>query len=195
MDRTWRTTASTSVLRDRWINVRADDCVTPGGVQVKPYYVLHYPNWVHVLAITPDDRVVLVRQYRHAVGSTDLEMPGGAIDAADASPEAAARRELLEETGYTARHWQPISALYANPATHTNRMHAFLALGAEPSGGQSLDAGEDGLTIELLPVADVLAGVSAGLLTQSMQVSTVLLGLAIAGRLSLQLTAPPAAGG
>jgi 8-oxo-dGTP pyrophosphatase MutT (NUDIX family) len=185
MDRRWRTVRSETLLKDRWIDLRADHCVTPGGVEISPYYVLSYPDWVHVVAITADDKLVLVRQYRHAAGESLLELPGGAVDPGDASIEDAARRELAEETGFIAARWEWISSLHPNPATHTNRIHGFLALDAERDRAQDLDLGEGDLTVELHDIPAVLVGLQSGLLGQAAHVSLLLLALAAAGRIDL----------
>ena len=187
MDQRWRVVSSKDLLHDRWINVRADHCVTSSGTVISPYYVLTYPDWVHVVAVTRDDCLVLVRQYRHAAGAFFLELPGGMVDASDCNAELSGRRELAEETGYVAARWQPVSVLHPNPAIQTNRVHVFLALDAECRGLQSLDAGEDGLTVHLVPISEVLDGLSSGLLGQSMHVSAVLMALAVAGRLQLRV--------
>ncbi len=177
----WKTLGSKTLLKDRWIDVRADECVTPGGRDISPYYVLSYPDWIHIVAITPDDCMVLVRQYRHAAGEFLTEIPAGGVDKADTDIEQTARRELEEETGFTSRTWKRISTLYANPATHTNRVHTFLALDAERTGEQRLDQGEEGLTVQVVPVDRVLAGMTTGMIEQAMQVSSVLLALNAAG--------------
>ena len=177
----WRTLSSRVLLRDRWINVRADHCQTAGGKDIKPYYVLSYPEWVHVAALTPDNQVVLVEQYRHGAGAICLEMPGGAVDPGDVSLTAAAERELREETGYTADSLQLVSSLYANPATQTNRVHFVLATGCHREGEPQLEDGEEGLRVKLLPVADVQAGLRVGLIEPVMQVAGLLLALERAG--------------
>ena len=173
----WRTVGSETVLKDRWIDVRVDRCVTPAGVEITPYYVLGYPDWVHVVAVTARREIVLVRQYRHAVGRVLLELPGGAVDAADGDLERAAQRELVEETGFAAPRWRPISTLYPNPATHNNRIHSFLAQDAEPVRAPTPDQGEEGIEVRLMPFEQVVQGLADGLLGQSMQVSSVLLAL------------------
>jgi 8-oxo-dGTP pyrophosphatase MutT (NUDIX family) len=185
MKRRWRTIRSETLLKDRWINLRADHCVTPTGVEISPYYVLSYPDWVHVVAITKAGCLVLVRQYRHGAGETFLELPGGAVDPADTSMEVAARRELLEETGFAARRWEMVSSLSPNPATHANRVHVLLALDAQPDRAQKLDPGEDGLTVELLTIRAVLDGLRSGLLGHAIHVSLLLLALSAAGRVDL----------
>ena len=185
MNRRWRTVRSQTLIKDRWINLRADHCITPAGAEIAPYYVLSYPDWVHVVAITEAGSLVLVRQYRHGAGGSFLELPGGAVDPADTSIEEAARRELAEETGFTARRWEMISSLHPNPATHTNRVHGLLALDAQCDRPQNLDLGEDGLTVEVLAIPVVLEGLRSGLLGHAVHVSLLLLALAAAGRLNL----------
>ena len=185
MTTAWCIAESRSIVKDRWIDLRADRCLTPTGAEIAPYYVLTYPDWIHVVALTADDRMVLVRQYRHAVGEAVLELPGGVIDVSDRDPEAAARRELGEETGYGAREWRMVGSFYPNPATHTNRVHVALALDAHPAAGPLLDRGEEGLTTLTLPVQEVLAGLAGGLIGQAMHVAAVYLGLTAAGRFRL----------
>jgi len=171
----WSTLSSKLLLKDRWIDLRADRCLTPEKVEIDPYYVLAYPDWVHVVALTPGRDLVLVKQYRHAAGQDVLELPGGCVDATDADLQDAARRELVEETGYVAPRWLHLSSLYPNPATQTNRVHAFLALDAVAARAQDLDLGEEGLQVRTMPFDDVLARVHEGLLGQSMHVAALLL--------------------
>jgi 8-oxo-dGTP pyrophosphatase MutT (NUDIX family) len=185
MDRKWRIAQSETILKDRWIDLRADHCVTPWGVNVGPYYVLSYSEWVHVVAITRDDELVLVRQYRHGAGEVFLELPGGQADAGEQDLEATARRELAEETGFVAQDWERITSLHPNPATHSNRIHFYLAREAAPGGPQRLDPAEAGLTVELWPIPAVLAGLRGGLLGHATDPAGLLLGLAAAGRLNL----------
>jgi hypothetical protein len=92
VDQKWHVISSQTLLRDRWIDVRADDCITSVGVKISPYYVLTYPDWVHVVAMTSAGSLILVRQYRHAVSDFLLELAGGAVDAEDPDVEQAARR-------------------------------------------------------------------------------------------------------
>jgi 8-oxo-dGTP pyrophosphatase MutT (NUDIX family) len=178
----WRTLSSKSVVKNRWLDVRADQCVTPAGIEINPYYVLTYPEWVHVVAITPDRHIVLVRQYRHAAAEVFMELPSGGVEETDISIEHAAQRELREETGFISQCWQPLSVLYPNPATHTNRVHAFLALDAVAEHAQRLDEGEEGLGVCVAPFEQIVDRLETGILGQAMHVSSVLLALRSIGR-------------
>ncbi|MEZ2410686.1 NUDIX hydrolase [Bosea sp. RCC_152_1] len=171
------------MLKDRWIDVRADDCETASGHRLNPYYVLGYPDWVHVVAITPDRQLILVRQYRHAAGSDFLEVPGGVMEPADSDPTMTGVRELEEETGYIGSRARLISSLHANPAIQTNRVHICLVDDAKPHGRPSRDAGEDGMTVHLMPIPQVVAGLRGGLIGQSLHVASLLIGLMAAGLL------------
>jgi 8-oxo-dGTP pyrophosphatase MutT (NUDIX family) len=126
----WEILGSNYVVKDRWLTLRADDCRNADGQTIAPYYVLEYPPWVNVLALTPEHEVVLINQYRHGVRRTILELPGGALDKQDASIVDATRRELREETGYVAEGWRETGTLCANPVNHTNPIHCFLAFDA-----------------------------------------------------------------
>ena len=183
-DAPWTVLDSRNLIEDRWIRLRADRLRTAEGAVLDPWYVLDYPDWVAAVAITADDQLVLVRQWRHGAGAWSLELPGGVIDAADADPVAAGRRELLEETGYGAASWRYLYAAYANPAIQTNRMHIVLGTGARAVAPARPEPGES-IRVECVPVAAVLAGIGSGLIGQSMHVGAILVGLAAAGRIAL----------
>ncbi|MET3889119.1 8-oxo-dGTP pyrophosphatase MutT (NUDIX family) [Bosea sp. OAE506] len=188
----WTVLSSRSVIRDRWIDLRADDCVTPSGQSIAPYYVLTYPDWVHVVALNARDEVLLVRQYRHGAGESFLELPGGVIDG-DEAVETAARRELAEETGYEAGAIALVSSLHPNPAIQNNQVHVCIATEVVAVGPPRLDVGEEGLTLAPLPLQTVLDGLATGILGQSLHVTSLLLGLAALGRINLCAVPPPAA--
>jgi 8-oxo-dGTP pyrophosphatase MutT (NUDIX family) len=183
MDGKWKTIRSENLLKDRWIDLRADYCLTPKGQEISPYYVLSYPDWINVVAITANGCLVLVRQYRHAAGEFFMEIPGGAVENADSDTEQAARRELKEETGFTSKHWELISALHPNPASHTNRLYTYLAIDAVCDHDQRLDHGEEGLTVHAVPIPQVLDGLRSGFIGQVLHVSSILMALNVAGRL------------
>jgi 8-oxo-dGTP pyrophosphatase MutT (NUDIX family) len=123
----WTTEKSEYLVNDRWLKLRADSCRMPDGKVVEPYYVLEYPDWVNVVAFTPKQDVILVRQYRHGIGSTTLELPSGCMDANDSSPFDTVKRELLEETGYSSDNFIYTGKVPANPQNHSNFCHCFMA--------------------------------------------------------------------
>ena len=141
-DRKWAVLSSEYLIRRPWLTARRDVARLPDGRINNEYYVLEYPDWVNVIAITKDGQVVLERQYRHGLGKTCYELPCGVIEAGE-TPLEAAKRELLEETGYAGGQWQPWMTLSPNPATSSNLAHSFLAIGVEKVSGQHLDATED----------------------------------------------------
>jgi len=182
----WTVLSTRSALRDRWIDVTADAVRDARGNLPDPFYTFAYPDWVQVVALTEDDRIVLVRQYRHGARARTLELPAGAMDPADASPLDTAARELREETGFVASELRLAASLHPNTATHRNRCHTVLALGARRMADTAHEAGED-IVVDTPPLAEVLAGLPSGLLPQAMHVSALLLALASAGRLDLSL--------
>lgn len=182
----WEVLSSRTALRDRWIDVTADACRDARGHVLDPFYTFAYPDWVQVVALTPDDRLVLVRQYRHGARTRTLELPAGAMDAGDAGPVDTAVRELREETGYTSSRLLHVCSLHPNTATHRNQCHTVLALDAVQNAETAHEAGED-IEVETLPLAGVLSGLNSGLLAQAMHVSALVMALSAAGRLDLSL--------
>jgi ADP-ribose pyrophosphatase len=139
----WELLSSEYIYRAGWFTARKDVCQRADGKIIDPYFVLEYPDWVTALAITEDNQVLLIRQYRHAYGEVIVEIPGGGIDKADLSPLEAIRRELLEETGYTFEAYHYLGKVSPNPSTNSNITHLFLATGGTPVAGQSLDENEE----------------------------------------------------
>ncbi len=182
--RPWSVLGSRTVLRDRWIDVRADRVEDARGNVLDPFYTLGYPDWVHVVALTPAAELVLVRQYRHGLGASSLELPAGGMDPEEGDAMTAGARELLEETGYAAEAWRAVATLHPNTATHRNRCHAVLALGARRVAEPAPEPGED-ITVELHPWRAVTARLHEGVMAQAMHVSALLLALAAAGELRL----------
>ena len=162
-------------------NVRIDTCELPDG-KVIDGLVLVYGDWVTVVALTKQKELVLVRQYRHGAQKVILELPGGASEAGE-SPLQAARRELLEETGYASEQFIQIGCVSPNPANQTNLIYSFLALDAEKVGSQNLDETEE-IEVVLKPLEEVIAMAKHGELLQSMQVSAVFFTLAYLNRIT-----------
>jgi 8-oxo-dGTP pyrophosphatase MutT (NUDIX family) len=125
-----------------------------------PFYRIESPAWVNVVALTPRDELVMVRQFRQGLRDVTLEIPGGLVDPGE-SPEEAARRELLEETGYGADRFESLGSINPNPALFGNRCHMQVALGCEAVSEIQNSATEETI-VELLPLADLAATIRAG---------------------------------
>ena len=97
------------------------------------FHVLEAPDWVNIVPLTPDREVVMVRQYRHGIRDHTLEIPGGMIDSEDPSPLVAARREMVEETGYDSARVEPLGVIHPNPAILGNHCHTFVAFDVVPT--------------------------------------------------------------
>jgi ADP-ribose pyrophosphatase len=142
-DLRWKTLSSQYLFTDNWLTLRADTCETPQGKLVSPYYVYEFPDWVMAVALTTDGKFILERQYRHALGVTSIELPGGCVEKSDPSLEAALRRELLEETGYVFESIESLGKVCANPSTNNNWAHLYLATGGRLEQQQNLDPSEE----------------------------------------------------
>ncbi|WP_257658640.1 NUDIX hydrolase [Parapedobacter lycopersici] len=138
----WKTLSSEYLVRAPWAVLRKDRCQMPNGHIVPEYYVLEYPNWVNMVALTADNQFILIKQYRHGVQQEVLEIPGGVIDPGEDAPNAAVR-EMLEETGYRFAHIEPLSDLFPNPATSTNKTTSYLLTGGVKVQEQALDDQEE----------------------------------------------------
>ncbi len=132
----------------------------PHSGEVMKRIVLESVDWVNVVAIDRDGRLVMIRQFRFGVGYTTLEIPGGMVDAGE-TPLQAARRELQEETGYAGGSWATLGAVEPNPAFHDHLCHQFLARDVEPVGGQNLSDGE-AIRVELMSEQAVAAAARDG---------------------------------
>jgi 8-oxo-dGTP pyrophosphatase MutT (NUDIX family) len=125
----------------------------PDGHIVEDYYVLEYNNWVNAVAITEDNKILMVHQYRHAAEIVSLEIPGGVIDAGEL-PQQALRRELLEETGYQFDDFELLCTVYANPSTANNHTYCYLARGGKKVQEQDLDDQEE-IIVETFTIPQV----------------------------------------
>ena len=151
----WETLSSEYLIQRPWLTARRDVLRMPNGKVVPEYYVLEYPTWVNIIAITESDEYVLVRQYRHALDIVEYELCAGTMEASDASPLEAAKRELLEETGYAGGEWTELTVLSANPTSMNNLNHTFIAKGVKKVSSQHLDETEE-ITVHLFSLEELV---------------------------------------
>ena len=170
------------MFSDLWFKVRKDKCETPKGVIVDPYYVYEFPTWVAAVPVTDDGRIIMVRQYRHALGQVCLEIPGGCVDEADADVKAGIVRELSEETGYAFNAYHYLGKVSANPSTNNNWLHMFLATGGKQVSAQKLDRNED-IEVELYTIDELKQMLKDNKIVQAMHVSCLLYALNKLGEL------------
>lgn len=156
------------ILADhRVFRVRKDVCRSPKTSRLHEFFVLEGSDWINVVATTVDDQIVLIRQFRHGAGEVTLEIPGGSVDPSDSSPLEAARRELLEETGFASDHWVEIGRVNPNPAIQANTCHTFLARNAVKVAEPALDGTED-IEVEVFRVSELDSLVREGHITHAL---------------------------
>ncbi len=151
----WKKISSEYISKHQYFTARKDVCEMPDGKIIPEYFVVELPASACALAITEDNKVVMVKQYRYPIGETLLEIPGGFIDKGE-GPAAAIARELQEETGYVFSRVEYVGKVAANPGVLDSYTYLFLATGGKKVSAQSLDPNED-IEVILLPVEEVKA--------------------------------------
>lgn len=176
----WTVLDSRYIAETPWINLRADRCETAEGDVVDEYYVVECPDWVHILAFDEDRKVLVTRQYRHGNRRISLEFPCGEVDRDDATPLDAARRELLEETGFEAGEWIDGGVLHANPARQSNRIHTFVARRLKHVRAPKCDPLEK-IECEFLALDEIHSRIEGGEFTHALHVAALHLALRALG--------------
>lgn len=176
---------STYINEHRYFTARRDAYELASGKVVDPYFLVEMPPSATAMAITENNEVILIRQYRHPIGADCLELPGGFIEPEE-DPALAIQRELLEETGYAFKEVYPLQLTAANPGVLNNYTHLFLLTGGKKVADQQLDANEE-ITI-LLKHLDTMPGLlQDGAFVQSMHALCVFYGLLQMQRLQFNL--------
>ena len=154
--------------------IRSERKVSPRTQEAHDFVVIDCVNWVNVIAVTPDEHLVMIEQYRHGSNTVELEIPGGMIDAGDGSPTAAALRELREETGYAGENARLLGQVFPNPAIMSNTCFTVMVENCRCVHPVEFDHGEDLLT-RLVPVSDVPGLVASGKIKHSLVVAALYL--------------------
>jgi 8-oxo-dGTP pyrophosphatase MutT (NUDIX family) len=169
----WRVLTSVYTDRKPWHTVRLEKVQLPSGAVIDEYWINEYAPWVNVVALTADEKVVLIRQYRHGIGAVHFELPAGTTDPGDPSLETAAQRELAEETGYGGGRWSTLMTLSANPALTNNLTYTFLAEGVTELGPADPELSED-IRVHLVPLSEIGALIESGGMIQALHSAPLL---------------------
>lgn len=176
MHNEWKHLSSKYIHREKWFNLRADRVLKGSGDEMEPYYVFEFSDWVTVLPVTKEGKIILVKQYRYALGVWSYELPGGIMDPHETDPVEAAKRELLEETGYTCEQIGQTAIVATNPATQNNRMYCYLATGCELTHATAFDENEE-IELMLVSMDELKAMLRNNEIIQSLHVCSILYGL------------------
>lgn len=177
----WKVLESTQLFNEPWLRIRVEKCELPNGKVMPAYYILEYPSWANAFALTKDNKVLMVKQYRHAIGEESIELAGGVVDEGE-TPEDAIKRELLEETGYSFESFELIGKLSANPATSNNYTFLYLCKGGEKIAEQNLDDHEE-VEVLLYSIDEVKDLVRQNKILQALHTSCIFYALDSLGEL------------
>jgi 8-oxo-dGTP pyrophosphatase MutT (NUDIX family) len=177
----WRIVESEIVIETPHLRLRRDDIVLPDGTRIDNYYVRESRGFCVICALTPEQDVVLVTQYKHGIGRALTELPAGAIDPGE-TPAACAVRELAEETGYAGDPPERLASFVTDPTNSDACFHLFLVREARPRGPQRLDATED-IAVRLVSLADLHRYARDGTIEVSSHVASIYRLLEFLGKL------------
>ncbi len=178
----WKVLASEYLHKEPWLTIRKDKCEMPDGQVFPSFYVQEYPEWVNAFALTKDNMVVMVKQYRHGIEEIGIELPGGAAEKGETAEEAM-RREIKEETGYIFGSYEYLGKICANPSTTNNFMHMFLAKDGEKVAEPQLDKLED-LEVVIYSIDEVKKLLKENKIMQSLHANCIFYALNKLGKLS-----------
>ncbi|WP_299988070.1 NUDIX hydrolase [uncultured Pontibacter sp.] len=172
----WKTLKSQVVFEHKWYTLRRDHVELPNGHVMDDYFVSVRPDVVLTFPLTEDGHVLFVRQYKHAASDIFIELPGGVIDAHETTPLEAAKRELLEETGYTTDDMEPVLQVIDNPTKDTNKIYYYIARNVREVAAQDLDESEH-IEVLKVPLQEVEQMIMSGKINVAGSIALCLLAL------------------
>jgi 8-oxo-dGTP pyrophosphatase MutT (NUDIX family) len=171
----WERLRSEKLFETPYFVLRSDRLRLPDGVIKDPYYVIERPDAAIIFPLTKEGEVILVRQFRPPLERMELGLPAGLVEPGE-KPEAAARRELLEETGYAGGEWEPLGSLASSPSLKDNWAYLFLARGVEETSAPDPDEHEL-VEVVRVSVEDILGLIRGGQIVSSSGVAAIMLAL------------------
>jgi ADP-ribose pyrophosphatase len=171
----WKTISSEYVFKDKWLQARKDVCEKPDGGIVDPYYVIEYMHWATALCMIDEENVLMIKQYRHALGQVCLELPGGCVEEGE-DYTVAVKREVMEETGYEFEEAVFLGDTSPNPSTNDNLLSMFLLKKGKKVNEQELDANED-IRVVVMPLKELIQKVLNNEIISSLHVANIMMGL------------------
>lgn len=169
MIKPWKKVGSKPIGDFRIFKMRADTVVNPRTGEERDFFVIDSVNWVNIVAVTSDQKLVMVEQYRHGSNTVELEIPGGMMDPHESDPVVTAGRELREETGYEGERARELGKIWSNPAIFSNTTYTVLIENCELKHGLEFDSGEDLIT-RLVPVDEIPGLIADGKISHSLVV-------------------------
>ncbi len=170
MIKDWEQLNSEELADYRIFKLRRETRRSPRTGAEHSFFVLQTPDWINVIPLTPEGKVVMIHQFRQGTAVKTLEIPGGMVDANESDPAEAARRELLEETGYVADELIHIGTVDPNPAFLDNQCHTYLALNARWQQPPEFDGAED-IAVEEVPLDEIAGLIGNGRITHALVVA------------------------
>lgn len=172
----WSVTKSQTIVDRKWLTVKEQHIALPHGGEIAEFHLIESPDWASTLALTDTGHIVLVDQYRHGAGRVSRELPAGVIEPGE-TPVHAARRELEEETGFVADHWEHLITVNTEPARHTTHGHFYFAKGARRAADQRVDPSEY-IDVVLLETKQILPAIAQGTILHGVHVGAIMLAVA-----------------
>ncbi|MBC7899080.1 MAG: NUDIX hydrolase [Saprospiraceae bacterium] len=165
----WKHLSSSNIAECRVFSVREDVCSREIDGKQSTFFVIDSTNWVNIIALTKNSEVVVIEQFRHGTEQIITEIPGGMVDEGE-EPSTTAKRELLEETGFTCDDWVVLGSSQPNPAIQNNTIFHYLARGCEKTADTSFDHHES-IVSRLVPLAEVEKLIADGTIMHSLVIA------------------------